>query len=242
MKVESHWSVLKRHYLLPFNRPRVDLLIHIIDMSLMKKFEWDYESLRTGRKKPSWWKNFVKYWKDAAEKEVCGNYTTCEESFICSCPAWMRSQHFICKHLVRRRKCPLYHQVTIRRSPPFICIDENSNRVRANIDDEEFGYTDVETLEVCDTPNDTAISPPVNEEEDEDIHGRVELEEVLQTVTWMKEHVEELYLHGAGHAQLLYIHKIILPRMEKYKSDVEKTKLSRNTPKTWESRDTVYLP
>lgn len=60
MKVESHWSMLKRQYLLPYNIPRVDLLVHILTSSLMVKFEHDYEAMKLGRKKPFRWASFVR--------------------------------------------------------------------------------------------------------------------------------------------------------------------------------------
>lgn len=50
MFVESHWSVLNCLYLLPYNRPRVDLVVYIIDTRLMPKFENDFDSLEKGIK------------------------------------------------------------------------------------------------------------------------------------------------------------------------------------------------
>lgn len=58
MFVQSHWSVLKRLYLLPCNKPRVDLLIYVIDTHFVFKFENDFNALKEGIKKPCWWKAF----------------------------------------------------------------------------------------------------------------------------------------------------------------------------------------
>lgn len=50
MKMESHWSNIKRLYLLPYNRPCVDLLIHIIATSVMKKYKHDYDAMKAEKK------------------------------------------------------------------------------------------------------------------------------------------------------------------------------------------------
>lgn len=141
MKVEAHWSILKRLYLLPYNRPRLDLLVHIIDSALMRKFVCDYKSLALGVKKPFWWKLFVRSWKLCSASKEHNTYDTCLRMFTCSCLAWQRSQFFLCKHLVGNLACPTYRQVTVNRSPPFVVIDKNSTRVRANIDNEDVIIT-----------------------------------------------------------------------------------------------------
>jgi len=42
MMVESHWSQLKRLYILPYNWPRCDFLIYILDVKVLPKFISDY--------------------------------------------------------------------------------------------------------------------------------------------------------------------------------------------------------
>lgn len=42
MHVEGHWSILKLHYLLSHNRPRIDFLVFVISTKLMPKFESDF--------------------------------------------------------------------------------------------------------------------------------------------------------------------------------------------------------
>lgn len=60
----------------------------------------------------------------------------------------------------------MYDQVTLRRSPTIISIDENTIRVLENIDEEDFVYTDGVTLELCDVPIYKAVSTPLNEEDE----------------------------------------------------------------------------
>lgn len=139
MKVEAHWSILKRLYLFSFNRPRVDLLIHILESKIMRKYSDDYKAYCEGYLKPWWWKEFLKSWKTCSKEQLNRNYITNSNLFICSCLAWQRSQDFFCKHLVHGQEPPEYGQVTLRRSPLFIIVDRKSKRTRANIDEEEDG-------------------------------------------------------------------------------------------------------
>lgn len=68
MTVESDWSLIKRLYLLTFNWPRVDLLVHVIGTIVMVKFTHAYDAMVCGRKKPFWWKAFVIMWKNAHQR------------------------------------------------------------------------------------------------------------------------------------------------------------------------------
>lgn len=52
MKVEAHWSILKRLYIFSFNRPSIDLLIYIFDSKSMRKFSDNYTALDKGLIKP----------------------------------------------------------------------------------------------------------------------------------------------------------------------------------------------
>lgn len=63
MKVEAHWSLIKRLFLLPYNRPRLDLLFYILDKKILPKFVQDYNLFLSGMKRPSWWRAFVSEWK-----------------------------------------------------------------------------------------------------------------------------------------------------------------------------------
>lgn len=141
MLVEAHWSVLKRLYIFSFNRPRLDLLVHIICSKVLRKYLDEYKALRSGVKKPWWWKEFVKTWKICSNSRINGTYVTDKCNFTCSCPAWARSKFFLCKHLVENEDCPHYGEVNIYRTQPFICLERGSDRRRANIDNEELLHT-----------------------------------------------------------------------------------------------------
>ena len=56
MMVESHWSLLKRRYLLFHNRPRVDFVVYIMEKQLLPSFRNELFNLKNGGKKPTWWK------------------------------------------------------------------------------------------------------------------------------------------------------------------------------------------
>lgn len=119
-------GTLKQVYLLPFNRPRLNLLVHIIDTKLLMKFINDFEAFKTGVDKPYWWKQFVITWNDCASCLVRHIYDTNSVIFTCPCSAWLRIQFFLYKHLIQNRKCSFYHQVTLNRVKPFIVINEDS--------------------------------------------------------------------------------------------------------------------
>lgn len=113
MKVEAQWSNLKLLYHLSYNRPRVDLLVFTISARLIPKFVSDYDALNLGLQMASWWRSFVKAWKQAqknSQNSVVGEYDTNKSLFICSCGSWLRSQYFIWKHLVYKEDCPFYGQ------------------------------------------------------------------------------------------------------------------------------------
>lgn len=76
MNLESHLSVMKRMHLFPHNRPRVDLIVHIIASNLMAKYDADYGSLKIGHKSPFWWNQFIKNWKTQENTTINGNYET----------------------------------------------------------------------------------------------------------------------------------------------------------------------
>lgn len=50
IKFESHWSVLKRLYFLPYNRPLLDLFVHILATLVMTKYQHDYTAMYSRRK------------------------------------------------------------------------------------------------------------------------------------------------------------------------------------------------
>ena len=131
----------------------------------MVKYGHDYESMKSERIEPYWWKTFVSIWKKCSTAEGHGQYQTDKTTFMCSCPAWLRSQFFLCKHIVQQRQCPKYHQVTIRRSPPFIIIDESSTRVIANVDDELLLYPSNQANEAIPSPPQVDHLTPISMEQ-----------------------------------------------------------------------------
>lgn len=128
MMCEAHWSVLKRLYLLPYNRPRADLVLHVIDTKVMPKFTSDYQLMMSERKKPSWWRTFVHTWNKCAETPIRGTYEIDRVNWTCSCPAYLRNPFLLCKHLVQGTDLPAYRDL-IRRHPPFLEIRREPNRV-----------------------------------------------------------------------------------------------------------------
>lgn len=127
MMVESHCSMIKRLYLLPHNRPALDLLIFMLVTSVMTKFDHCYEALINGHKKPERWKSFLSTWKACMRTEVRGEYQTDVVNLMSTISAWVKSQFFICKHIINKIKCPQYHQATINKAQPFVQIDSDSN-------------------------------------------------------------------------------------------------------------------
>lgn len=162
--------------MLLYNRPRVDLLLYFISRKLILKYIADLEVLREGLKKLNWWKQFRKEWdrcKDAFTQNV---YDTKNSLFTCSCPAWLKSQYFICKHLVNQ-PCPQYRDLTINRQSPFIQINVNSKALFANIDGEKI-VNELQQGTTCDYVNGanqnyhstSLITTPFENHEDNENH------------------------------------------------------------------------
>lgn len=243
MKVEAHWSLLKRLFLLQFNRPRVDLLVHIISSRLLPKISNDYQALYHGSNKPHWWKAFVRTWKQCKQAQPSGrDYYTDSYNYICTCPAWQRAQFFLCKHIVQDMDCPLYKQISLNRSPPFIVIDKTTERDRANIDNEEL----ICSVDQQASESEEAYIPvqPVhhfNFEEETGSLGTVsaEIEDVIE---WLPGHIADLKSCSSGLAQLNHFRKKILPALQKYKEDVVLSQRARRGPTTWGNHNTIFLP
>ena len=130
---------------------------------------------------------------------------------MCSCPAWLRSQLFLCKHIVQHRQCPKYHQVTIRRSPPFIVIDETSTRVIANVDDEHLLYPSNKANEAIPSPPQVDHLTPISMEQlfTSSINSAaidfVEphyVQHVTELVNWFHGHVVEVTSNLADRRQV----------------------------------------
>lgn len=242
MKVEAHWSLLKRLFLMKFNRPRVDLLVHIVGTRLLVKVHNDYDAMKNGLKKPSWWKSFVKTWKKCREASTSvTSYNTRRDLFVCSCPQWQKGLFFLCKHLVQNDPCPFYNQVTINRSPPFLLIDTASTRVRANIDSEDRADLSIPLQE-----QDVDMGPihVPNSYVDGEETSTVEdaYEDIRDLLRWSIEHVDDLHRSSAGDSQLQFINRNVLRGLRKYKTDVLLSQNARHADRTWHNANTTSLP
>lgn len=250
MKVESHWLVLKKHFLMAFNRPRVDLLVHVIGSKLMFKFFCDFQSIHDGSKKPYVWKEFLRQWKKCQLADEQNVYRTNHDLFVCDCPAWKRSQFFLCKHLVKKKAVPKYNEVSINRSPPFIVIEPNMPRTRMNIDNEELTLPsdslNISIGSITTTTSLRAVVPELfsdlNFQNDEDEGCSIEAvtERLNDIVTWLRDHIDD---QAKKHAvkQLLHLERKVLPRLLKYQKNVTLDINSRGTSCTWANADVQYL-
>jgi len=134
MKVEAHWSMLKRLYLLPYNRPRVDLLLYVLENQIMPKFTMEYVLLKSGSKKPNWWKSFSAEWRQLQSRTSSGAYVARSGDWLCTCQYFIRSSNFVCKHVIAGKPLPAYRDIIRRRSPPFISIQRIEGQLIANYD------------------------------------------------------------------------------------------------------------
>lgn len=246
MKVEAHWSTLKRLFLMPYNRPRVDLLIHIIDKKMLLKFSEDYECYNLGLKKPHWWKHFVAMWKRTSSTTINDTYITDKKNFTCSCPFWLSSQFFICKHLTNNTPCPKYHEVSINRVPPFLVIDSKSTRRTANFDcARRMNRRNISIQSILNSDSESTPAPLFISTGIEDTtvdESKEKIAQVDDTLKWLSEHIADLKLTESGYKQLEYINDNVFGRLRSYRDNVEKNLNCRQAPKTWSSADTCFLP
>lgn len=142
MKVESHWSLINRIYLLPSNRPRFDLLFHIIDTKLLPTMPNDFDAYYNGTKNPYGERSLLEIWKSALQNPSA---TSMRLILIALCDRGLSGYEvsFLWKDLIRNDQFPHYHQVTINFRPPFVEIDKKSTRFRAKIDVEERDKTEI---------------------------------------------------------------------------------------------------
>jgi hypothetical protein len=68
MFVEAHWKVLKRDFLYKFFRPRLDLVIYIINKKVIVHQKRKFEQIMLGREKPDWKSIFKNEWKLLAKR------------------------------------------------------------------------------------------------------------------------------------------------------------------------------
>ena len=102
MLMESHWKVVKRDYLPKFFRPRLDLVTYIIISRLIPHHQQQFNKYQQGREIVSWRKEFKKEWISLSKRKINETYVTNIRIWICSCPSFLLSRFFICKHLVHQ--------------------------------------------------------------------------------------------------------------------------------------------
>lgn len=115
MKLEAHWRQLKRDFMVEFNRPRMDLLVYIIIKELMVPITVRLHSIAGGAP-PPWLDAFRLEWRRAQRRLIdpeapfnprsLQKYATDHVSWICACPAFYISTHWVCKHLVYQCDLP----------------------------------------------------------------------------------------------------------------------------------------
>lgn len=230
MLVGAHWSFLKRLYIFSFNIPRIDLLIQIMCSKVIRKYWNEYKALLEGSKKPWWWKEFVKTWLKIGNTPIYWTYDTNNFNFTCSCPAWERNNFFLCKHLINQYQCPQYGEVSLYRSPPFLKIERGPVRLRANIDDEEHvtmsSYVDRSNLKnnsYVQLGDSNSFLPFYNEQYskvDYERQAQISGRRVFNNINWRLQHVLELEGHPSGNAQLQYLERNIIPRIETYRRNI----------------------
>ncbi len=159
MLVEAHWRVLKCRYLAMHNRPRMDFLAHLISAQLVQKYTRDYKQLVNCRKKDSWWKEFVKRWKELAVEPTQNTYETSLEQWWCTCLAFRCDLFLLCKHLCKLRSMPTYREIIRSRIPPFYTFRHEIGRQIPLLDglvitNREFlSYLSYQSCRVSATPN-----------------------------------------------------------------------------------------
>ncbi|KAI9868464.1 MAG: hypothetical protein M1813_005908 [Trichoglossum hirsutum] len=159
MKLETHWKTLKRDYMVEFNQPRLDLLVFIIINDYCPHQQIKLRQVAHGTCDPPWLKLFHKQWA-AAQAEVdqpsfasenIHKYGTDARRWVCACPAYWHSPHWICKHLVHlagqsRWSFPRWHltENPLRwTEPPFVrltCPAPQGTAAAVHADENESGW------------------------------------------------------------------------------------------------------
>ena len=136
MLVESHWRVLKYNYKYNCNRPRLDRLTQILTKELIPDQISTWERFNNNREFPSWWGAFKSEWKKALDADIESDdrYLTNVDTWICSCPAFIKNTYMVCKHLAktytdRDPTFPQYATTNRRHDHPFIRFGEACTRI-----------------------------------------------------------------------------------------------------------------
>lgn len=253
MMVEAHWSLLKKHYLVLHNRPRVDFVIHLMDTQLIGKYESDYELRRTGRVLPTWFKQYTVEWKKLKETPLNNTYSTNLEMWTCSCPSFLGSRFMICKHLVQKSEWIEYRDLVRSRHPPFISSVRSENRHFALCEEPPQAKDGEADSENADRPKNISLAQTAASEQmcdlslraadDSSLQGMEDCEvQLKEELKWMQEHVQSLTECDAGSSQIRYIYRNVWKTVSEYRKNILQSHQARSQPQTWAHRDTLFLP
>jgi hypothetical protein len=124
MFVEAHWKVLKRDFLYKFFRPRLDLVIYIINKKVIVHQKRRFEQIIMGRERPDWKSTFKSEWRLLAKRQLSTEqYITDVHNWVCGCRYFLTNRFFLCKHLVKLKgdvDLNFFDVVTRNNSYPFI--------------------------------------------------------------------------------------------------------------------------
>ena len=151
---------------------------------------------------------------------------------------------FLCKHLTSGHDCPRYHEVNLNRSPPFIIIDKNSARRRANIDHEDFTDGEFDNLNESFVESNIDINLYHNENNDTSSDADQESkeigEEIENHIKWLLERIQQLRAHASGYAQIAHLERNFLPRLKTYRQNILSSENRRTITQTFENVDTIF--
>lgn len=253
MMVEAHWSLLKKHYLVLHNRPRVDFVIHLMETQLVGKYQNDYDLRRSGRALPTWFKQYTAEWKKLKGTPVKKTYSTNVAMWTCSCLSFLGSRFMICKHLVQRSEWIEYRDLVRSRHPPFISSARSENRHFALCEELPQAGDEEADSEDNDRPEKRSLPQSSVSDQECDLTPRAADDSSLQRMEdcevtlkeelkWMQDHVQGLTECDAGSSQVRYIYQTVWRTVSEYRKNILQSQQARSQPKTWAHRDTLYLP
>lgn len=107
MILESHWRVIKHDYLHRFNRPRVDLVLWVLDTYAVPRLMKKMVNIISGDirlARSSWRKTFKRDWKKLQNAEIgdgkLEKYHTDPTRWTCGCLSFLNHRFLLCKHLI----------------------------------------------------------------------------------------------------------------------------------------------
>lgn len=235
MFAEAHWSMLKRGVLLKHNRPRIDLVVFLLDTEVIPGIKMDMDLLLKGTTKPKWYTAFSRIWRKAKDATSNHVYFTDKERWTCSCMAFLRSPFNICKNLICDSPVPPYRDLYWRRSPPFLIIKRVHTRFTANLDDEIPGNAHVQgvpllssvplrTEDVGDTLRSAvpySLAAIVHAEDTNAQDSSEVLKSILNELDWVRDHARDLANTSAGTRQLRHLHSVHISKLVEYRKKIE---------------------